>query len=259
MKKLSGYYDKLPEDDRLLAYHIADMAEICEKKYIPRFSVFLDGRQVEIAKSVLNYEGFENFMFYGGYEGALRVILGVFPPYVQYGKQDFPMKNLVFRYREENRLTHRDFLGAFMACGINRNMLGDIIVNEGYTVAFVYDTVCGMISSEMRKVGSVGVKISEEDEPAIYVKENFKEIKGTVSSMRLDCVVSLATRISRENAARIIRASNVSLNSGIGVSVSSEVKSGDVFSVRGYGKFILSEVSGKSKKDRFCICIKKYI
>ena len=65
MNKLGGYFDRLPDEDRLLASRTADMAEICEKKYIPRFSAFLDGRQAALAEGVLNHLGFDNYMFYG--------------------------------------------------------------------------------------------------------------------------------------------------------------------------------------------------
>lgn len=259
IKKQGGCYDRLSGEDALLASHVADMAEICGKKYIPRFSAFLDGRQAAIAESVLNYEGFDNFMFFGGFEGASRVVLGVFPPYSECEKSEFPVKCLAFRYREEDKLTHRDFLGSVMACGINRNMIGDIIVNGGYTAAFVYDSVCGALASEIKKIGSVGVKISVEDEPHIVINEKFSEISGTVSSLRLDCVVSLATRASREKSAQYIRSGNVTVNYDSNVSVSDEMKSGDVFSVRGFGKFILSDIDGKTKKDRLHIRIKKYI
>ena len=259
MAKLGSYYDKLSAEDRLFVSHIADMAKICEKKYISRFSAFLDRKQVNLAESVVNHYENENYMYYGGFENASRVVLGVFPPYDECDKDIFPIKCISFKYRDGNKLTHRDFLGAFMSCGLNRNMIGDIIVNEGYTLAFVYNSVADTIMSEIQKVGSVGVKAAMEDNPVVEIEEKFSEINGTVSSMRADSIVSLATRLSREKAAQLIRSGNVALNCDNNISVSSEIKCGDVFSVRGYGKFILSEINGKTKKDRFRISIKKYI
>lgn len=259
MNKLGGYFDRLPDEDRLLASRTADMAEICEKKYIPRFSAFLDGRQAALAEGVLNHLGFDNFMFFGGYENAERVVLGVFPSYSECDSEQFPIKCLVFRYRKDNKLSHRDFLGSFMGCRVNRNMIGDIIVNDGYTAAFIYETVSGALCSEISKIGSVGVKITEEEHPQIYVNEKFTEICGTVSSMRVDSVVSTAVKLSREKAVQLIRGGNVSVNYAVVSSASDEMKVGDVFSVRGHGKFIVDEIIGKTKKDRLYIRIKKYI
>lgn len=262
MKRSGGCYDRLSPEDSLFANHIADMAKIAEKKYIPSFSAFLDGRQSEIARSVLGFEGVHNFMFYGGFDGAERTVLGVFPEYSECDEStsdEFPIDTLIFRYRKEKALSHRDFLGSFMSCGIDRSMVGDIVVGEGYTAAFVYNTVSDVIASECVKIGNEGVKISRDEKAEIDVSRNFSEISGTVSSLRLDCVVSLATRLSREKSAQLIRSEHVAVNYDSNVSVSREMKTGDVFSVRGFGKFILGEVGGRTKKDRIHICVKKYI
>ena len=259
MSKLSSYYDKLPSEDRLLVSHIADLIELCEKKHIPRFSAFLDARQAALAENVMNHFKTANYIFYGGFDNALRTVLGIFPHYCEPERDEFPIEAIVFKYRSEHKITHRDFLGAIMSCGINRNMIGDIIVNDGYTVAFVYKTVAKAVISDISKVGSVGVTVISEKTPTVNIQSAFKEITGTVSSMRTDCVLSLATKLSREKSAQLIRSGNVTVNYTNIISVSTEIKTGDVFSARGYGKFILDEVSGKTKKDRIHIKIKKYI
>ena len=259
MHKLGSFYDKLSQEDKLLVSHIADIAEVSQKKYIPRFSSFLDERQVALAESVVNNLGISNCVFYGGYEKASRVILGVFPDYYEAEKSEFPFDAVVFRYKADHKLSHRDFLGAIMSCGVNRNMVGDIIVNDGYTVAFVYHTVASAVIGDISKIGSVGVKVSTEASPEINIEERFTEICGTVSSMRMDCILSLALKLSREKSAQYIRGGNVTLNYACNSSVSTELKTGDVFSARGYGKFILDDISGKTKKDRLHVKIKKYI
>lgn len=258
MHKLGSFFDKLSSEDRLLASHISDMAEISQKKYLSRFTAFLDKRQAAIAETAINTIGY-NHCFYGGYEDADRLLLGVFPEYEEPQKDDFPIEAVIFRYKTEQKLSHRDFLGAIMSCGINRNMVGDIIVNDGYTVAFVYNTVSEVIASEISKIGSVGVKTSIEESPEITIENRFIDINGTVSSLRSDCVLSMALKLSREKTAQLIRAGNVSVNYESNISVSSEMKVGDVFSARGFGKYIFAEISGKTKKDRIHIKIKKYI
>lgn len=257
--KLSGaYFDRLSDEDRLFASHTADIIEICERKYIPRFTPFLDANQVEIAHSVLGNVGFENFCFYGGFDEASRLVLGVFSPYSECEISEFPITALEIKYRSEKKLSHRDFLGSFMSCGINRNMIGDIIVNDGITIAFVYSTIADVILGEVKKIGSEGVKIYVNPSPDIKLNESFKEISGTVSSLRTDSVVSLALKLSREKTAQLIRSGNVTLNSRVCDSVSKEMNCGDVFSARGYGKFIFGSINGTTKKDRIHITIKKY-
>ena len=257
MSKLNEYYSRLSDEDRVLVSHIADMMSICEKSYFPKFSVFLDERQAALAQSVLNERGFVQYSFYGGYEGASRKVLGVFPEYC--GDVKFPVSALTFKYRENDRLSHRDFLGAFMSRQIKREMLGDIVVGNGHTTAFVYDTVRDVLLSEVTKIGSVGVKAEVSDNQDIKAEQAFSEKNGSVSSLRLDSVLALAAGLSRGKAADMIRGGGVTVNYCVVESVSYCLKCGDVFSARGFGKFILDSVNGKTKKDRFHITVKKYI
>jgi RNA-binding protein YlmH len=77
--------------------------------------------------------------------------------------------------------------------------------------------------------------------------------------MRLDCIIAAATGISREKAASLIRCEKAEVNHLPVTSVSSEVKEGDILSVRGWGRFVLSGINGETKKHRIHIILKKYI
>lgn len=257
MSALNEYFSRLSAEDRLLVSHITDMMDICGKSYCPKFSSFLDERQAALAQSALNERGFERYGFYGGYENASRKVLGVFPEYCE--DEEYPVSAITFRYRENDKLSHRDFLGAFMSRQIKREMLGDIVVGKGSTTAFVYSTVKDVLLSEITKIGSVGVKSEEDDAPHIEVEQAFTEKNGSVSSLRLDSVLALAAGISRGKAADIIKGSGVTVNYRTVESASCNLDSGDVFSARGFGKFILFSVNGKTKKDRYHITVKKYI
>ncbi len=257
MSKLNSYYAKLPDDDRILVSHILDMIELCERCYQPKFSFFLDERQVILAENVMLEQKVEHYKFSGGYNNSARKVLGIFPSYWD-EEESFPISALSIKYRESDKLTHRDFLGVFMSKQIKRNMLGDIIVGKGYTTVFVYDTVKDMLTSEISKIGSVGVKITESDNSDIKLEQSFIEKNGTVSSLRLDSIVSTAAGISRDKAAGLIKSGNVTVMYNIVETPSYLLSEGAVFSVRGSGKYILYSVNGKTKKDRIHITIKKY-
>lgn len=256
MGKLNSYYNNLPEEDRILASHILDMIEICEKSYQPKFSFFLDERQSILAEKIMVEQKCENYKLFGGYDNASRKILAIFPPY--YDDENFPITTLLIKYREADKLTHRDFLGSFMSRQIKRNMLGDIVVGKGITTVFVYDTVKDVLLSEINKIGSVGVKITETDNVDIEVEQKFIEKTGTISSMRLDSIVSVASGLSREKSANLIKGGNVTVMYNIVESPSHQLNEGDIFSVRGSGKYVLFSVNGKTKKDRINVTIKKY-
>ncbi len=257
MGKLNSYYSKLPEEDRILVSHILDMIEICEKSYQPRFSYFLDERQAMLAENVMLEQKCDNYKLFGGYENASRKVLGIFPPFFD-DEEFYPFSVLSIKYRESDKLSHRDFLGVFMSKQIKRNMIGDIIVGKGNTIVFVYNTVKDVLMSEVSKIGSVGVKISETDNANIQFEQSFIEKTGTVSSMRLDSIVSVASGLSRDKSASLIKGGNVTVMYNVVETPSYQLDEGDIFSVRGSGKYILFSVNGKTKKDRIHITIKKY-
>jgi RNA-binding protein YlmH len=155
-------------------------------------------------------------------------------------------------------LSHRDFLGALLSLNIKRETIGDILVGDSNAVVFVTNTVAPLILSEITKIGRVGVKVSDSVLDVLPIREEFEDIFGTVSSLRLDSVVSVMTGLSREKASEIILAKRVSLNHFECTSVSKTLKQADVISIRGYGRFILNEASGLTKKGRIKVNIKKY-
>lgn len=258
MKDRLSFLGQLSEQDKLLVNKVADMIDICENKYIRRFTFFLDEHQKALCEKVLASYCFAGFMFFGGYPEASRTVLGLFPPFCEPDSNDFPVKLLNFTYRKEDKLTHRDFLGSFMAQKIERDTIGDIIVSEGMTVAAVYDTVAADIES-ITKIGRVGVKVLQAEQSFELPQQKFDVIEGTVASVRLDSVVSLALRISREKASALIKGSGIDLNYNTVYSADLKLEQGDVFSTRGYGKFRLEAIGAQTKKDRIHITVYKFV
>ncbi len=199
-----------------------------------------------------------DFDFLGGFEEAQRKILAV------YSRDDLKHDKLAslvaleFIYKNEYNLSHRDFLGSIMAKGVKREFVGDILVSPGRTVLFIKSEIENYIKTQVEKIGNVGVIIKNsnlENLPCAYKLED-KII--TVSSLRLDNIVSNAVNESREKSAKLINSSLVSVNHSIKENISYNVRDNDVISIKGKGKFIVSEVTGFTKKGRIKVLIKFY-
>lgn len=253
------FYNLLDTEDKHFYSRIKDMVNICGNKSINKFSFFLDERQCALAKEILCSLKYNYFIFFGGYEDAKRKILCIFSKYNKVSEKDFPMTPIEFSYRKADKLYHKDFLGALMSVGINRDILGDIIVNEGSSVIFIYNTAVDVIFNDVDKIGRVGVKKSIFRDKVPESENKYKEISGTVSSLRLDCLVSLAIKNSREKSSQFIKAIGVEVNYKKISAPDFIINEGDVFSLRGQGKFILYKVGGLSKKQRYYITIRKLI
>ena len=76
-----------------------------------------------------------------------------------------------------------------------------------------------------------------------------RKCTATVSSLRLDAVL----RCSRGQASELVTAGRVEINHLPAEKPSAPVYEGDVFTVRGKGRFALTALPGKSKKERLII------
>lgn len=149
--------------------------------------------------------------------------------------------------------THRDYLGAILARGISRERVGDIRIQGDLAWVFCVRSVATLLL-DMDRVGRYTVKAalcSPEDVPAEEIhREN---VTFTVRSLRLDAVTGGMFRLSRSSAAEQIRLGLVSLNYTPCLRTDAPVQEGDVISLRGKGKGSVTEIGGKSRKDRLFV------
>ena len=97
--------------------------------------------------------------------------------------------------------------------------------------------------------------LSELEIPAAQVKT----VRDTVSSLRLDSVVSAGFGLSRGKAAVYIESGKTELGHLPCTKTDKPVAEGDVISVRGLGKIRLEEISGTTKKGRTGIVISRFV
>ncbi len=256
--KRFSFLGNLSDEDEILVRRVCDIAKRAKDKYFPCFSHFLDSRQQSLAREVLMSLKYDNFVFFGGYEGASRVKLGVFPDYEQPDEVKFNIRSFTFTYRTEDKLAHRDFLGSLMSLNIKRDTIGDIIVGEGKSVVFADSNVSSLILHDIRKIGRTGVKVHEGNDGSVKPVQTFTELSGTVSQLRLDCIVSLALGLSREKTAALIKNTGVNIDYRLVNSPSYQISEGQTFSVREYGKYTFVKICGFTRKNRVTVIIKKF-
>lgn len=155
---------------------------------------------------------------------------------------------------------HRDYLGAALGLGIDRQWLGDIWLDGGRAWLFCLPSVEGHLLASLDKVGRCGVKtrsVPLTEPPAPEVKT--ERVSFTVKSPRLDALAAGLFSLSRSECARLIAAGELSLNYEICLRADVSVKPGDVLSLRGHGKGILSAFGGVSRKGRLFVEAERYI
>ncbi len=253
-----SFLGRLTDEERFFVGSVYDKLYAARDKYRTGFTFFLTERQAGLARMVTASECFDRYLLFGGHESAEWLMLGVFSEYDDMSEDSFPLKALTFSFRREDKLTHRDILGALMGLDIARETVGDIGVGEDHAVVFLTDTAAEQALMGITKIGRAGVKISEGFDPERMPQREYQLISGTVSSLRLDSVTALAIRSSRANAAALVEGGKVILRGQEIMSCSAQVNEGDVFTVRGHGKFRLGTKGRTTKKDRTFIEIYKY-
>lgn len=233
-------------------FKIIDKANGTLKNYDVRSSDFFNPFEVENAIAILNSMDELKYTVDGGYEESERKVVFIYPFYMEY--EDIEEK-LRFIQIEGNfkfkSISHKDYLGSLLNLGIKREKVGDIIIHDNFCQVIVSNDICDFILMNLEKVARNSVKLKEiSREEIIYNPPNFKEISFTVSSSRLDCIISGLYNISRQESSKLINAEKVQVNYEKITSCSKEIKSGSLISVRGKGRSKIINIGELTKKGK---------
>ncbi len=250
-------------DEKKLIARANDIAGMCERQYAAKAIGFLTPAEAAILKRNFKKNDFAadlTFTFFGGFPDAERQMFFALP---EYAGEDFAgdfIAVLEITGRDISALNHRDFLGSLMGLGIRREKIGDILCIENVCLVFVASDIADYIISNLSKVGRCGVSIKKTDIENLEIPQRkTEEIRTTVAALRLDCIIGAALRTSRSGAAEVIRSKRVSVNWLDTDDTALRLKGGDVFSVRGAGRFRLTEDINGTRKGRLGICIEKSV
>ena len=242
--------------DNLFEKRIAELSDRAFQRGYNVFSEFLNLDEISTVKGLRLPA---SPLLYGGYENAERCVAG-FGNDIKSG--DFPIiciKISPLSQKFSDNINHRDFLGALMNLGINRNTLGDIIVRENEGYLFCLESIGEYITDNLSRIKHTSVQcciIPPDAEIALPEPEIREHI---VSSLRVDAVISSVYKLSRNAAFELFRQDKVFINSRECRKGSALLRDGDVISVRGYGKFIYYETLRETKKERTVIKIGVFV
>jgi len=248
-------------EDRMLLAKLWDKINAGIRRQIPASTCFLSPREQEMARYLFGQEpGLTEF---GGYPEAERKMLVYLPEYLDDSwlmEEDSPVVCLRAEFYEGDTLSHRDFLGALMGAGIGRETVGDICVGTGSCDFFVTQEIAPYIEQNFLSAGRTKLRLRQVGLEQVCVPEpETKEIRDTVSSLRLDSIISAGFRIGRSLAAQHICAGKAAVDGLPCEKPDKQIAQGAKISVRGLGKLRLTAVNGQTKKGRISVVIDRYV
>lgn len=247
-------------DGRLLLAKVLDRAERARNQNIPTSTDFLSPSQQAQAGDLLRLAGISDYIAAGGYEGAERRLFLFLPDWLAPEDAEPPIRCLCAAYRAEDKVSHRDILGSLMGLGIVREKVGDILIGPDNAGLLVMDTVAEFLLQNWISAGRTRLRVSEIEPGDLRPPEaQYKEIRDTVSSLRLDAVAAAGFRTSRGKAAELVSAGRVQVNWRECTKPDRLLSEGDTVSARGLGKFRLASVGGTTRKGRVSIVVQVYV
>ena len=223
------------------------------------FHTFTDFLNIDEQQTLMSTK--LKYVTFGGYDGAERVIACFPSPWEEVSESDFPIAYVAAtptagKYSEE--LSHRDFLGALMALGFRREMLGDILISGGAGYLICHEKMADYICESLNEVRRTPVKCERTEalpEMALPVPT---EARIVVASDRADALVASAFDLSRSEAQEFFAAGRVFINARSTLRPDEKFKEGDIISVRGRGRIKFLSFSGETRKGRLWADILKY-
>lgn len=148
-------------------------------------------------------------------------------------------------------LTHRDFLGAVMNLGIERDVVGDIfLLDEKNALLFCHENIGAYIAESLDRVRHTNVACRQAEGELTVQSAEPERISVTVASPRADGVISRVYSLSREESRSLFNNNRIFINGIQTGNASCQLKEEDVVTVRGFGKFIFYGQTGVSKKGK---------
>ena len=245
----------------ILTAKIKDLDRLASQRNITKSTRFLSLSEQSVLHS-LEKELCGKHFLYGGHENCDRAVC-IWPADYESEEECREIVRLVkvspINRRFSDELTHRDFLGALMNLGIERDLTGDILVDENTGYVFCLKEAAGLITGELmseKHTSVVCVEIPAED---FNLQPKFRELRINVASERLDAVIAAVYKLSRSEAEELIASEKVFAGGISAKSNSARLKEGTRVSVRGKGKFIFDGIENETKKGRLYIRVRQFI
>lgn len=236
---------------------VGDWMERANVEYRPILTDFLDPRQQFIVEEIVGQHDIVHYFFNGGYEAAERRRGIIAPEYFTPEQDDFAVQLFTVKYPQKfATLSHSQILGTLTHSGLKRDAFGDIMTDGETWQFFTEASLADYVQNEITKVGKINVQLVPADYTQLITpKDAWAPKTATVSSLRLDALISEVYAMSRQRAKSLIEGEKVKVNWEPFTKPDFTVGLMDVVSVRGFGRIQITALAGQTKKGRIKLTV----
>lgn len=249
-------------EDILLQRKLTDTANKSYRQNIYTYTSFLSISELDTYYRMLPELSFIHSETFGGSPSCERQI-------VRFGsEQDFGFEEaypidcikispLITKFAD--KLSHRDFLGAVLNLGIERNLIGDIIIRDNIGYMFCISHISSFIIDNLEKIKHTNIKCELSTLDNTDFAPILENIEIICASPRIDAVVASITKLSRSKAVELFRTQKVFINGKCMENNSYALKPNDILVIRSFGKYIYQGSGNETRKGRVYIKLQKYV
>ena len=177
----------MEKEEQLFRKRIQELAENAYSRDIPLHTDFLTLAEQTVFQNMSATLPPVKFVLSGGFPMSERKVLCFLASYEEelYAPPFVCLKIVPANRRFAEELTHRDYLGAIMNLGIERAMIGDIVLQDGNAWAFVMEKMSRYLAENLTMIRHTSVVTEITADFSELPEPEMEEISGTVSSVRL--------------------------------------------------------------------------
>ena len=251
----------MEKQDYQLLKRIDDYIHIAQYKNTVSYTRFLNPYEQSIAIQKLKTEKDIKYIVSGGYEGSERNIIIIYPDndYTDI-ENNLSVAKIVFSKHDTKYINHRMILGSVLSLGIKRDGVGDIIIDQSTAYIIATKQMGKYICDNLLQIGRAHIS-TEYIDSTNNINLNIKEadaITGTIASLRIDCILALALKISRSKAAELIANQLVYINWQLVTKPTIQIDINQIITIRKKGRVILKDIGKNSRKNRIWVELAVY-
>jgi RNA-binding protein YlmH len=252
-------YQHFRPEEREFIDQVLHWKDYVDSSYTAKLTDFLDPREQHILKVLIGENGNIKYQLFGGIPESERKRALIMPDYLIPTEDEFQIYLFEIDYPIKFvSIEHPQVLGSLMSLGIKRGKFGDILMKDGRVQFFAALEISDYIKNNLESIGKASIRLRELSlNEAITTDEVWMEQVITVSSLRLDTIISGIHNISRQKSQLFIQQGLVKVNWTTIENVSFDCAAGDLLSVRGYGRVKILSIEGRTKKDKWRIVVGK--